>query len=92
MMGRYSKKSIITQNYGEFRILCALKSAAKMQKYNRAKCKLATLTPLFSKTAKLEVEQSSSSATNGWPVCLVGCMIGLTLKKLDHTVACTAKS
>ena len=61
-MGHHTKKSITTQNYEEFGILWALKPVVKMQKLNSAKRKLTTLTPLFSKLAKLGMEQSSSKA------------------------------
>ena len=58
MMGHSTKKSFSIQNYEVSGILSTLKLAV-----NHAKCKLTTLTTLFSKPAKLEMEQSSSKAT-----------------------------
>ena len=62
--GTLQKKSVTTKNYEEFGILCSLKPAVKMQEKKQAKCKLTTLKPLFSKPAKLEMEQRSSKTTN----------------------------
>ena len=57
MMGHRRKKTIATQNYEEFQILCALKPAeiilSKVQTHNFD----------VSKLANLEMEQSSSKAT-----------------------------